>query len=90
LAALLLEELSLQIVEAKALDPASEERLSGWIVSRLSTTVWPTPYRDQLGEIEDAVIMRLNAPLNLRGTASSDLRHRLRQGRRAFGSAEPS
>jgi hypothetical protein len=83
-AALLLDRIDLRLAGAAALTDDSERRLSEWMRARLAATVWPTPLADHLREIEHRVILSLDAPLNLAGAATSELRARVTDGRRTL------
>lgn len=74
LAALLVESLSLQVVGANRLTPASEQQLSGWMADHLRVAVQPYPDRETLGAMEQAILTKLDPPLNLKGMAPSPTR----------------
>lgn len=47
------------------LERAGDERLTAWMVDRLSLAVWPSPGGVVLDDIETAVLAHLSPPLNL-------------------------
>lgn len=79
LAAALLTKLDLEVVGAKKLSLDSERRLTEWIHDHLAVAVFPYSQPDDLGRLEEAVINRLDPPLNLEGLPSSAPRERLRE-----------
>jgi hypothetical protein len=59
-----------------------EGALSNWMESHLRVRVIPYENADALGRVEEAVLERLDPPLNLKGMKFSDLRGRLKELRR--------
>jgi len=74
LAALLAEPLALQIIGPNRLAPESEQQLSAWMKDHLRVVVCAYPDADTLGAMEDAILARLDPPLNLKGMVLSPLR----------------
>lgn len=95
LAALLVFELDLVAVPRNmakpdgsanySLDPAGDERLSGWMEERLVLATWVKPDGVVLDEVETAVLRRLRPPLNL--DKVGEPREWLRQARAALAAA---
>ena len=95
LAALLVAELDLLAVPRNlgrpdgsanySLDPAGDERLSGWMEQRLVLATWAKPDDIVLDEVETAVLQRLRPPLNLDKVGES--RDRLRRARGVMAAA---
>ena len=67
LAAVLLDRLGLVVQAAVLLQASSEEALSDWMRTHLSVAVHVHDDRDTLGGLEQAVVERLDPPLNLEG-----------------------
>lgn len=67
LAALLLDRLGLVVQAAVLLQASSEEALSDWMRAHLSVAVHVHDDRDTLAGLEQAVVQRLDPPLNLDG-----------------------
>jgi hypothetical protein len=88
-AALLRDRLGLKLESPGVLTLDSEQRLTDWMREQLSASVWPTQDADHLRDIENRVILRLDAPLNLAGAGATGLRARLTAGRRALHLAVP-
>ncbi|HEX5641466.1 MAG TPA: hypothetical protein VFZ86_03895 [Thermoleophilia bacterium] len=65
LAAVLLDRLGLVVQAAVLLQASSEEALSDWMRTHLSVAVHVHDDRDTLGGLEQAVVERLDPPLNL-------------------------
>lgn len=82
LAAILLEELRLEVVKPGQLNPRSDQALSTWILRHLSLTIAPCPDRDRLAGVEDRVLDHLDPILNLRGRPGTLARRRLTELRR--------
>jgi hypothetical protein len=85
LAAVLFDELGVQVVRPKVITPASEDRLTAWMREHLSVAVHPCDNRDTLEPLERAVLRELDPPLNLRHMPPSLLRSRLTDLRRRIG-----
>lgn len=73
LASVLQEPLGLTM-GASALDRPSNERLSGWVADHLRVVIAPVDDPEVLHQIEAAVLVELDPPLNLRGVTSTLLR----------------
>lgn len=84
LAAILKPALVLELNGPKRLIPDSEQALTTWIRSHLSVAVHGYRDRDSLGALEDAVLDRLDPPLNLGGRPPTELRSRLTKLRRVI------
>jgi len=82
LAAILLEDLGLEVVKPEQLSPRSDQALSAWIRRHLHIAIAPYPDRDHLTEVEERVLDRLDPILNIRGRPSSPARRRLTELRR--------
>lgn len=82
LAAVLADDLGLNLVAPKHLDKESEERLSRWMDECLTLAVFPFVDRSRLSDLEKLVIARLNPPLNLDDCPPTRVRSRLRGLRR--------
>lgn len=78
LAAVLADQLSLELVDGELTAP-SQVRLTEWMSQHLRLNVHPTPDRDGLGDLEHAVLTRLDPPLNLDGMSSTSVRASLSQ-----------
>lgn len=65
LAAILFDRLELVVQAAMLLQASSEQALSEWMRGHLSVAVHPHDDRDTLGGLEQAVVQRLDPPLNL-------------------------
>jgi hypothetical protein len=88
LAAVLREPLGLRLAGGGRLDVPSNRLLSAWIRAHLRVAWVPCPERGTLAALEDAVLRRLDPPLNLQGMPETPVRLRLRELRRGLGSAE--
>lgn len=62
-----------------------EDRLTDWMHARLTVVAVPVADADTLGVVEEAVLERLNPPLNLRHMPTSPLRVDLGRLRKALG-----
>ncbi len=67
LAAVLLDRLELVVQAAVLLQASSEQALSDWMRAHLSVAVHVHDDRDTLAGLEQAVVQRLDPPLNLEG-----------------------
>ncbi|WP_188837837.1 GIY-YIG nuclease family protein [Flexivirga endophytica] len=96
LAALLVDQLELVAVPRNvtrpsasanhALDTAGDERLSRWMDGRLLQATWVKPATVVLGDVETAVLLRLQPPLNLDNVGQP--RDRLRGPRHHVGDTQ--
>jgi hypothetical protein len=77
LAALLFDQLEMQVQAFMLITPASEEALSEWMREHLCVAVHPYDDRDTLAGLEHAVLERLDPPLNLRHMQATPVRKRL-------------
>lgn len=82
LSAVLLEPLGLLVMKPSRLTPESRAHVSGWIKRHLRVAVIPYDDRDELAEVEHAVLAVLDPPLNLDGRPFTPARTRLRDLRR--------
>ncbi len=82
LAALLAPELGLVDEGGRSLAADGETRLSAWMLRHLSIAVAAEPDRALVASLEDAVLARLDPPLNLQGMASTPVRVALSARRR--------
>jgi hypothetical protein len=87
LAAILAGELGLRRQPGSALAGDGETRLSRWMAGHLQVAVAPYPDRARLAAVEDAVLARLDPPLNLQGMQPTPLRSRLTRLRAALATA---
>jgi GIY-YIG catalytic domain len=65
LASILLDQLDLTVQAAMLLQASSEQTLSEWMRARLLIAVHPHDDRDSLAGLEQAVVQRLDPPLNV-------------------------
>lgn len=87
LAASLFEPLGLVLGDASKLDPASNEALTLWMRDHLSLATVACPDRAKLSELEDAVLLELDPPLNLMGMPNTTLRTDLKARRSRLNKA---
>lgn len=87
LAASLSEPLGLVLVGPSKLDPSSNEALTLWMLDHLSLATVACPDRATLSELEDAVLLELDPPLNLMGMPRSPVRTELKARRSRLGKA---
>jgi hypothetical protein len=82
LAAILEEQLSLEVTGRRKLSSDSEKSICAWMAKHLSVAVYPFPDREALGDLEAHVVCLLDPPLNLEHCdKSTPLRIRLSQVR---------
>ena len=86
LSALLLVPLGLRVEGKDRLDRPSNDAVSAWMRQHLAVVTVPFDDRGVLIEVEEAVLKRLNPPLNLMGMPSTPIRRRLRELRRNLNS----
>ncbi|MDB4959380.1 MAG: hypothetical protein JWO36_6949 [Myxococcales bacterium] len=84
LAALLRDELALEVVDENRLSPPSSTRLSEWMAAHLRLTIVAVDDPVLLTSLEEAVVGRIDAPLNLKGVERTTGRTMLQQLRRAL------
>ena len=78
LAAVLLDRLELVVQAAMLLQASSEQALSDWMRAHLSVAVHVHDDRDTLAGLEQAVVQRLDPPLNLEDhLAATSVRQRV-------------
>ncbi len=77
LAAVLYAPCQLEIAGPKRLDYGSEKRLTKWMRSHLEVAVFAFRDRERLRGLEDAVLERLDPPLNLQKRSVTALRSSL-------------
>jgi len=82
LAAVLFDQLEVQVQAWMRITPASEQALSEWMREHLCVAVHPYDDRDTLAGLEHAVLERLDPPLNLRHMQPTPVRRRLSEMRR--------
>ena len=70
------------MAEAGMLDYDSNRKVSAWIMDHLRVAIAPYDDRDSLKHVEEAVLGKLDPPLNLQGMAFTPHRQRLRELRR--------
>lgn len=90
LAAILADELGLEKTAAGKLGQASEAELSQWMRAHLAAAIFAIPDRSLIGSIEEAVVRRLDPPLNLRHCDPSPVRDRLTQLRTMLAAPLPA
>jgi len=83
--AVLLEPLALRLSRADCLDKSSNAALSAWMRAHLRVVTAPYDDRDQLAEMEQAVLEQLDPPLNLMGMPSTPIRVKLSALRHRLG-----
>jgi len=84
LTSVLFEPLDLRLTAPGVLEGASNRNVSAWMRSHLRLTIAPHPDRTTLAVVEEAVLERLDPPLNLMGMSPSPVRTRLRELRAAL------
>lgn len=84
LSTILLVELGLSPAPGGRLTADSNRVVSEWIAAHLCVVIVPFADRDRLGVVEAEVVGRLDPPLNLDHCASSSIRARLTELRRAL------
>jgi hypothetical protein len=89
LSAALLAPLQLQVSRNDHLDEASNRAVSTWMRHHLAVVTAVVEERTSLAQVEEAVLARLDPPLNLMGMAPTPIRARLRELRREL-SANPA
>ena len=77
LASILLDELGLEVVDAKLIAPASEEALTAWIRTHLSVAVHTVADPDPLDDLERRILALLDPPFNLDKLATTPQRERI-------------
>jgi hypothetical protein len=82
IAAILKDALQFQLAGHQKVDVALENRLTDWIRNHLSVSIYPYEGRDELMELEEVTLNRLDPPLNLLGMNPTPLRLRLRNLRK--------
>lgn len=82
LASLLAGRLGLRDDGGRQLAGDGEARLTAWIRQHLSLAIVAAPDRARLAALEDAVLERLDPPLNLQGMAPTNLRRTISARRR--------
>ncbi|MDP8991540.1 MAG: hypothetical protein M3N31_00525 [Actinomycetota bacterium] len=87
LTAVLLEPLDLHLARPDRLDAVSNQQLSAWMRQHLRLVIAAHPDRATLARVENAVLRRLDPPLNLMGMRTSPVRSRLRELRSGLSSA---
>jgi len=85
LTAILFEPLGLKLSGAQHLDKASNAAVSVWMRAHLRLVIAPHPDRELLGEVEHAVLQRIDPPLNLMGMPPTFIRAALSGLRRRLG-----
>lgn len=85
ISAVLFEPLALHLSAPECLDKASNDAVSLWIRLHLRIVTAPHNDRDQLAEVEQAVLDRIDPALNLKGMPLTPTRAALRALRRRLG-----
>ena len=86
LTAVLRAPLDLRLAGPNKLDPASNAQLTAWMHRHLRVATIGVSDRDGLAKLEEAVLERLDPPLNLMGMRPTPVRAELRRLRSALGS----
>jgi hypothetical protein len=89
LSSVLLAPLQLHVSGKDRLDEASNRSVSMWMRGHLSVVTVQVEERSTLAEIEEAVLAKLDPPLNLMGMAPTPIRARLRELRRELNANHP-
>lgn len=89
LGASLVEALELRLLSRKRLDQQSSAALTDWMRAHLSVGWVAMDDRSAVGRVEEALLVRLDPPLNLQGMSVTPLRAELRRRRRALGADPP-
>ena len=94
LTAILRRPLGLTVETKKRLSVESNQAVSAWMRAHLSLAVAPCGDRATLAHVEEAVLERLDPPLNLQGMAPTPIRRRLKELRKelsipSVGETEP-
>jgi hypothetical protein len=71
--AVLLEPLALRLSGPACLDKASNDAVSTWMRAHLLVVTTPYDDRDLLAKVEQAVLERIDPPLNLKGMPSTPI-----------------
>jgi hypothetical protein len=82
LAAILFDQLEVQVQAGMVISAASEAALSEWMRQHLSVAVHAHDDRDTLGGLEQAVLQRLDPPLNVSHMPPTPVRARIAELRR--------
>ena len=77
LTAVLFEPLTLQLSGPDRLIKASNDAVSAWMRAHLRIVVAPHDDREDLAEVEQAVLKRMDPPLNLEGMSPTPIRTKL-------------
>lgn len=85
LAASLFDPLGLVLGGPSKLEPASNQAISTWMLAHLSLATVARPDRATLSELEDAVLLELDPPLNLMGMSRTPVRTELKARRARLG-----
>ncbi len=85
LTSLLRDQLGLELVAPDRLDEASNRAVTVWIRQHLSVATVRVDDRAELIDLEEAVLARLDPPLNLMGMPTTPTRRRLTTLRRGLG-----
>lgn len=85
LTCLLRDHLGLLVAAPDRLEEASNRAVSGWIRQHLAIATVRVDDRAVLIELEEAVLARLDPPLNLMGMPTTPIRRRLTSLRRGLG-----
>ncbi len=82
ISAILREPLHLRVAEPGLLVSDDNRKITAWIKEHLKVAIAPYDDRDSLKHVEEAVLAKLDPPLNLGGMAFTPFRQRLRKLRR--------
>jgi hypothetical protein len=84
LAAILFDRLKLRGAGPRKLTAASEKRLTDWMNDHLMVSSRARPDRRSLGELEHALLCKLDPPFNIVGMPESEIRTALKKKRIAM------
>lgn len=84
ISAILRERLNLRLAGSGKLMEEDNQRVSRWIKDHLRVAIVPWEDRDSLGGVEQAVLKKLDPPLNLNGLPATAYRQRLSELRGAI------
>ena len=88
ISAILREPLNLRLAKPRQLLRADNGRVTAWIEEHLRVTIAPYDDRDSLARVEEAVLARIDPPLNLEGMPYTPLRDRLGELRRQMSQTD--
>ena len=87
ISAILRGPMNLRVEKPRRLVPGDNRRVTAWIKEHLRVVIAPYDDRDSLGRVEEAVLVKVDPPLNLEGMPYTPLRDRLAQLRKRISQA---